>query len=331
MVRFGKWRGLNRRSPIRLGLVAGGVLAALLASMPCSTPAFAAEARVVVTLKPVHALVSEIMDGVGKPLLIVDGAASPHTFTLKPSAARAISEADVFIRVSESLEPFTHKVADALPASVTLVSLIDAPGLALRDQRRGDTFENHGHEKGHDGHDDHQDGAARDSHIWLDPLNAKAIVDHVTKLLSQKYPDAAAKLHANATALNAKIDALTAEITSDLTPVKDKPFIVFHDAIQYFEARFGMSAAGSVTVSPDVQPSAKRLTAVRKKIVQLGAACVFSEPGFQPKLVAAVTEGTAARAGTLDPEGVAIASGPNAYFELMRGLSRSLKACLSSS
>lgn len=307
----------------------------LLAMMLASPTAVAAEPavaepKVVVTLKPIHALVAGVMDGVGTPVLIVEGSQSPHTFTLKPSGARAISDAGVFIRVSESLEPFTHKVVDALPASVTLVSLIDAPGLVVRDQRRGDTFEGHSHDTHDDQHgqERHDEGAAKDGHIWLDPVNAKAIVGHVAKVLAQKYPDAAPKFTANAAALTVKIDVLQAEINSELAAVKDKPFIVFHDATQYFERRFGLAASGSVTVSPDVQPSAKRLTAVRKKLEQLGAACVFSEPGFQPKLVAAITEGTKARAGTLDPEGVAIAPGPNAYFELMRGLSHSLKSCL---
>ncbi|MEQ1652231.1 MAG: zinc ABC transporter substrate-binding protein [Hyphomicrobium sp.] len=297
-------------------------------------PAAAAEPKVVVTLKPIHALVSQIMEGAGKPVLIVDGSASPHTFTLKPSGAQAINQADVFIRVSEALEPFTHKIADALPKSVRLMSLVQSPGVALLSQRTGATFEVHDHsdvEHGDHGddHDAPADGA-KDNHIWLDPQNAKAIVDDVAKKLSAIYPEHAATFARNAVSLVAKIDALSAEITAELAPVKDKPFIIFHDATQYFEKRFGLAAAGSVTVSPDVQPSAKRLTAVRKKIASLGAVCVFAEPGFQPKLVAAVTEGTSARAGTLDPEGISLTAGPELYFDLMRGLAKGVAGCLAS-
>ena len=292
--------------------------------------AIAADApKVVVTTKPAHALVAGVMTGVADPTLVVDGSASPHTFTLKPSVARAINNADIFIRVSEQLEPFTRKVSEALPPSVTMMTLADErTGVKLLAQRSSGTFEQH--EDEHD-HHDHGTASAKaiDAHIWLDPGNAKAIVEVVTQTLAAKYPDHAAALKANAAVLAAKIDALSSEIEKELAPVKDKPFIVFHDAYQYFEKRFGLAAAGSVTLSPDQQPSAKRLTAVRKKISELGAVCVFAEPGFQPNLINAVTEGTKARAGTLDPEGIALAPGANLYFELMRGLAKSVVECLS--
>jgi zinc transport system substrate-binding protein len=302
-----------------------------LASALLAVPVRASEPNVVVTLKPVHSLVAQVMAGVGTPHLIVDGAASPHTFTLKPSAAKAISEAGVFIRISEALEPFTRKVAEALPASVQLISLIDAPGVTALPQRHGETFEKHEHHvAGAAGHDDDRDednGGGKDGHIWLDPNNAKAIVATIAKVLGETYPESAEKFSANATALTAKLDALNSEIETLMAPVKDKPFIVFHDSMQYFERRYGLAAAGSVTITPDVQPGAKRLTAVRKKIAGLGAVCVFAEPGFQPNLVAAVTEGSTARAGTLDPEAVLLTAGPELYFELMRGLAQTMRSC----
>ena len=307
---------------------------ALLCGMTV-TPVFAVEPKVVVTVKPIHALVSMVMEGVGTPGLIVDGSASPHTFTLKPSGAKAINEADVFIRVSEVMEPFTRKVVEALPKNVRLVSLVDAPGMTVLAQRRGETFEKHEHhEAGHAEHDadDHDEDenqfSAKDGHIWLDPNNAKAIVNYAAKVLSETYPGSAAKFSANAAAAVTKLDALAVEIETQLAQVKGRPFIVFHDSTQYFEARFGLAGAGSVTLTPDVQPSAKRLTAVRKKILELGAVCVFAEPGFQPNLIAAVSEGTKAISGTVDPEGIALVTGPELYFELMRRMARSLKSCL---
>jgi zinc transport system substrate-binding protein len=303
------------------------------------TAASASDPKVVVTMKPVHALVAQAMDGIAIPALVVDGAASPHTFTLKPSGAKAINEAGVFIRVSETVEPFTRKIVLALPKSVVLVSLSDVADMTLLEQRHGGAFEEHAHEdeKGHDDHDkggkhaehdDDDDHEGTDGHIWLDPANAKVIVNAVTKVLAEKYPEHAERLKSNSAIVLAKLDALTAEIETLLAPVKDKPFIVFHDATQYFEKRFGLAAAGSITVSPDVQPSAKRLTAVRKKIGALGAVCVFTEPGFQPNLVAAVTEGTKARSGTLDAEGQTLKPGPELYADLMLGLARNIRGCL---
>jgi zinc transport system substrate-binding protein len=302
-----------------------------LASAGLAGPVRASEPKVVVTLKPVHSLVAQVMAGVGTPHLIVDGAASPHTFTLKPSAAKAISEADIFIRISDSLEPFTRKLAEALPPSVKLISLIEAPGVRALPQRRGETFEKHEHhEAGGADHDDDHDAdevGGKDGHIWLDPENAKAIVAATAKVLSETYPQSAEKFSANAAAVTTRLDALTSEIGTQMAPVKDQPFIVFHDSMQYFERRYGLAAAGAITITPDAQPSAKRLTAVRKKIADLGAVCVFAEPGFQPNLVAAVTEGSKAQAGTLDPEAVMLPAGPELYFELIRGLAGAMISC----
>lgn len=287
--------------------------------------------KVVVTIKPIHSLVTRIMSGIAEPQLVVDGSASPHTFTLRPSTARAINEADVFVRISDSLEPFTRKIVAALPPSVTVVTLAGAEGVTLFDQRQGGTFEKHEHEheaSGADAREDH-DEDGKDGHIWLDPKNAKAIVGVVTKALADRYPIYADKFRRNAATLDSDLDALDREISAEIKGSRGKPFIVFHDSTQYFEQHFGLDAVGSITVSPDVPPSAKRLTEVRAKISSLGAVCVFSEPDFQPHLIAAVTEGTHARAGTLDVEGQTLSPGPDLYFALLRGVAHNLSTCLS--
>ncbi len=295
-----------------------------------------AEIKVVVTIKPIHSLLTRLMQGVGTPTLLVDGAASPHQFALKPSAVRAINGADVFIRVSEGVEPFTRKIVNALPASVEVVTLAGAPGVKLLDQRGSGTFEAHHHDGAVEGpaaadaeaHEESVRLGLKDGHIWLDPDNAKAIVAYLADVLGTRDPGHADKLKANATRLAAEIDALTAGIEADMRPLKHKPFVVFHDAYQYFERRFDLDAVGSITVSPEMQPSAKRLSELRRKIASLKAVCVFAEPLFKPALVAAVTEGTDARSGTLDPVGITLAPGPDLYFALMRNLAAGLKSCL---
>jgi zinc transport system substrate-binding protein len=317
-------------------------LAGLLVFAAC--PAHA-EVKVVVTSKPAHALVAAVMTGAGTPGLLVQGAASPHSFAMKPSDARRVNEADVFFRISEGLEPFTAKLAKALPSSVRLVTLAQAPGMALLERREGGDFEAHQHEdkksgKGH-GHkhgakaksvaqdDDAEDEV--DPHVWLDPANAKAMTQEIARVLTERDPGEAARYKSNADALIARLDALAGELDGALKPIADRPFIVFHDAYQYFEKRFGLKAVGSITTSPDVQPSGKRLSALRSKVRKLGAVCVFAEPNFEPKVAGSVIEGTAAKAGTLDPEGTALTEGPELYFTLMRGLATSLKACLAGS
>ncbi len=319
---------------IRLAACRLGALFAMIAAAGGANAA--ASPKVVVTIKPIHSLVTRLMAGIGEPKLVVDGSASPHTFTLRPSVARAINEADVFIRVSDTMEPFTRKIVTALPEGVTVLTLAGADGVTLLDQRHGGTFEKHVHEEAgahahddadHDEHEDH-DEDGKDGHLWLDPANAKAIAAAAAKALVARYPEHAEKIHQNEAVLDADLDALDRELANELKGAHGKPFIVFHDSTQYFEHHFGLTAAGSITVSPDVPPSAKRLTEVRSKISSLGAVCVFSEPSFQPNLVAAVTEGTHARSGTIDAEGQMLTPGPNLYFDLMRAMARNLDGCL---
>ena len=146
--------------------------------------------------------------------------------------------------------------------------------------------------------------------------------------LSEADPANAGRYRANGKAALARLDSLDEELKAALAPVKDAPFVVFHDAYQYFEAHYGLTAVGSISVSEGRAPGAKRLREVREKIAETGARCVFAEPQFQPALVATVVEGTAARTGVLDPVGADLAEGPEAYAELLRGLAGALNKCL---
>ena len=299
-------------------LMAGG-LATWLGALPA-----AADLNVVVTIKPLHALVSQVMTGAGTPELLVKGSASPHTYALKPSDASKLGQADVFFRMSETMEPFTAKISKSLPKSVQVVTLQTTPGLKLYKQRTGATFEggdDHGHSHGHS-------HSATDGHAWLDPINAKVLADRIAQVLSAKEPAKAAQFNANAAALKTKLDDLSAELDRDLAPVAGKPYIVFHDALQYFDRRYNLRVVGSISMSPEVPPSAKRLSTLRKKIASLGAVCVFAEPQFDTRLVNNLIEDTRARTGTLDPEGSRIEPGPDLYFTLLRNLSQDLKSCL---
>lgn len=302
-----------------------------------------AELKVVATIKPIHALVAGVMTGVGVPKLLIDGAGSPHTFALKPSDARELNQADVVFRVSDGLEPFMIKVLAALPKSVRVVTLADAPGLTLHKMRSSASFEQHDHgpkgqqaKKGHaHGHHDHGHGKpgkaaeANDGHIWLDPANAKIITQYIASVLATEAPEHAARFKENAEAVSRSLDQLDVELKQTLQPIAGRPYVVFHDAYQYLEHRYGLTPAGAVTVSPEIAPSAKRLSELRRKISTLKAVCVFAEPQFEPKLVRTITEGTSARTGTLDYLGASLKPGPDLYFSVLRALAGDLKACLS--
>lgn len=312
--------------------------AVALGSLLASAPAFAAVPNVVVSIKPLHSLVASVMAGVGEPKLIVDGVGSPHTYSMKPSNASDLAGADLVFWAGDHLEAFLVKPLETLAGKATVVELIEAPGLTRLKFREGGPFDAHthageGHEAGHEAHEeaehDHDEHDGFDMHFWLDPLNAKALTAEIETRLAAADPENAATYKANAEKLDARLDALMAKTQAEIAPVKDKPFIVFHDAYQYFEHRFGVRAAGSITVSPESMPGVQRVAAIQKKVADLGATCVFAEPQFEPKLIAVVTEGTKAHTGTLDPEGAALSNGPDLYFQLIDGIASSLTSCLS--
>ena len=308
-----------------------------------------ADINVVTSIKPVHSLVSAVMEGVGTPHLIVEGAASPHTYALKPSQAGKLQDADIVFWIGNTLEAFLEKPIDGIATRAKSVALVEAHGLNQIKFREGGAFDAHDHahddhdEHGHDDHDEHKHDEHGhdehghdehghnefDPHVWLDPVNAKAIVHEIEEALSEVDPANAAAYAANADALMVKLDALVGEVQAELDPVRGRGFIVFHDAYQHFERRFGMSAVGSITVSPEVLPGAERIGELQDKVRSLDASCVFSEPQFEPKLVSTVTENTNAGTGVLDPLGASIKEGPGLYFTLIRNMASALKGCLS--
>lgn len=297
-----------------------------------SSLAYASEGLSVVTsIKPIHSLVSAVMDGIGTPSLIVEGAGSPHTYALKPSQAKALQDADLVFWVGPAIESFLEKPIKEVASSARIVTLSDAHGLIKIEFREGGNFDSHDDHAKHDDHDDHakhDDHGQFDMHMWLDPKNAKTIVNAIEEALIKADPHNIKAYQGNAVSVKRHLDKLITEVDAELGPVKGKPYVVFHDAYQYFENRFGMTSVGSITVSPEVLPGAKRVKALREKIKSLNATCVFSEPQFEPKLIATVIENTSAGAGVLDPLGASINVGPEMYFTLIRNMSKSLKKCL---
>lgn len=315
-------------------------LAALTLTFAVTTAGLAMAAddlRVVVTIKPVHALAAAVMEGAGTPDLLIKGGGSPHSYALRPSDARLLGSADIVIRVSPFLEVFLERPLASFSKQSRIVSVDALAGVTLLPVREGGAFEghDHGHERGREAWHvvgpDHEPHAGHDAHLWLSTANAAAIADQLAAIFAEARPAHADLFRSNASRLKSRLAELRGELQGRLTPVKDKPFVVFHDAYQYFEAEFGLRSVGSITLSPERQVGAARIAAIRAKIAQTGSACVFSEPQFEPKLVATVLEGTDAKKGVLDPLGAELPEGTEQYFQLLRNLAGSLTACLAAS
>jgi zinc transport system substrate-binding protein len=279
--------------------------------------------RVVASVLPVQSLVAAVMEGVGTPGLIIHGAASPHAYALRPSDARQLNNAQVVFWIGPEYENFLAKPVTTLAGKARVMALLHVPDIEALPARQGGSWTNAAPPP--------RGGkpANIDAHAFLDPQNAMAMVKAIANTLSEIDPEHRNRYGANAERETAQLKALDLELQARLAPVRDTPFLVFHDGYQYLEHRYGLKAVGSLVVSPERPPGAKRMTEIRRNIETLHAVCIFAEPQFDASLVHTAAQGTKARTAVLDYIGVDIPPGPNAYFVMMRDLARSLVSCLS--
>ena len=295
-----------------------------------------ADIKVVTSIKPIHSLASYLMDGVGKPDLIVDGYNSPHAFAMKPSHAKMLQNADLIFWVGEDMESFLEKPLSSIAKKAEKIELMEIKGLNKLEFRERNIFEeheDHGHdehkEHGHkeDKHDDHQGHAhgEHDPHIWLYPMNAKVILSEMAEHLIENDQKNEAKYKENLKKAHKDLDKLTKKVKSELN--KDFKSIVFHDAYQYFEKRFDINILGAFTVNPDVMPGAEQLAEIREVIEHDKVSCIFSEPQFNPDIIKAVAKDTNVATGVIDPLGATLDPGKDLYFDLIGNMSKSFKGC----
>ena len=297
---------------------------------------FASETKgVITTIKPIESLVNAVIGDTGKTVSLIPPEISPHEFRLKPSDVRILQNSNIVFYISSHLETGIVKMFKNLPKNIKTINLMEETGidhLSIRDNEAWELHDHDDHDK-HDAkdekHDDHDKHDAKDDiHIWLDPDNAIKIVRKINKELSLFFPKNAMIYNDNSSKFINEIESLKIELKKELLPIKDKPFIVFHDAYQYFERAFELNAIGSIALENDVASSPKQISFIKDKILKSQATCVFQEPQFDSKLVKTVVEGTKVRIGTLDPIGVNILEKENFYLQLLRNMSKSLKKCL---
>jgi zinc transport system substrate-binding protein len=316
---------------------------------------FASETKgVVTTIQPINSLVSAVIGNTGKTISLIPGEVSPHEYKLKPSDTKKLQNSNIIFFVSDHLESSVTKVFENLPKNIKIINLMEDTGIKHLPIRDNEAWERHDHHHGHsdhDGHDDHDKHSKKhddhnhdkhekkhddhddhekedDVHIWLSPDNAVKIIKKINTELSLFFPENANKYDQNAKQMIKRINQLKVELKNELSAIKDKPYVVFHDAYQYFETSFDLNAVGSVALEGDIASSPKQISFIKDKIVKLKASCVFQEPQFDSKLVKIVVEGTNAKIGTLDPLGVNIKSAENFYLQLLKNMAKSLKECL---
>lgn len=288
----------------------------IVCTLLCNLNAFAA--NVVATIKPLHSLVQAVMGDTGEAVLLINNNATPHGFKPRPSQQRSLQNADIVFYIDDSLETFMPRIRQSLPDTVQTLALMEQPGLALlalRDASHWQTDGNHDHGR-------------YDPHVWLNPANATAMAIVIATRLAQLDPVQEGVYRENLDSLLQRITRLDEELAVTLASIADKPFVVLHDAFQYFEHQFRLNAMGSVSMNPSQPVSVKQYRDILRMIRDEQILCIFREPQQPGKLIDAIAFDSGIRTGLLDPLGAGFPPGARLYFELMRELAASLKECL---
>lgn len=286
-------------------------------------------------IPPVHGLAARVMAGLGTPDLVIRPGASPHGYALRPSEAAALQRADIVFFVSSELTPWLERAMDPLAEDAMRVELQSIPGVISYGFRHRAVFDASpdGHDSGEsedlaEDHDDGHDHDGRDPHGWLDPHNGKLWLGAMAERLAALDPDNADTYRRNATEGIAEIDAAVATAETLLAPVREARFVVFHDAYQYFERRFGLHSVGAISLSDASKPGPRRIAEIRAAVAAAQVVCVFTEPQFNSGLVHTVFEASETRMAMLDPLGIGLPQGAGLYPALIEALAAEMAACL---
>jgi len=284
--------------------------------------------NVVVSIKPIHSIVSALMEGTSRPQLLLESSDSAHTFHLKPSQLSLLSNADLVITIGDSFETGLKKtLGNIKDSSRVIVSEIN--DLNLYDFRNVDIDEINKDEKDkHTDHEEHEEHAGLDLHLWLDIVNMQKTAQYISEKLIIIDPNNSNVYEANLIKIHSRLNKLKLELQQQLAPVKSEKFAIFSDTLQYFEKSFEFQKPVIITPYHGARLSIHRTLEARKKMKDLKIKCLLYGPENTSKKMDVLSEGLPIKALRIDILGAKLNAGSEQYFNLMKGLSSQLVKCL---
>ncbi len=327
-----------------------------------TTSAFAEAPRVVVSLKPIHSIVANIMKGVGEPALLLDGEVDPHTYTLKPSEAKLLQDAQLIFWVGPKMEEFLDGPLESIGSAANAVALMEGDDKHAGHEEHGKHEDEHNHEKhaehddghkeddhaghkhedehkhddhkeeAHDSHDHdedkHDEHAQKDAHIWLDPVGMEETVSDITSALAKTDPANKTIYETNAKQLLLRMKELSLQVESAFSGTKKDGFLTGHDAFELFEKHYGLTSAGSITHHQEAKPGAARIRELQAMIASGKVRCILTEPQSDQGLIRVLTENATVKTASVDPSGSTFQPGPELYFSLINAIAGAFRECL---
>jgi len=284
--------------------------------------------NVVVSIKPIHSIVSALMEGTSRPQLLLESSDSAHTFHLKPSQLSLLSNADLVITIGDSFETGLKKtLGNIKDSSRVIVSEIN--DLNLYDFRYVDIDEINEDEKDeHTDHEEYEKHTGLDLHLWLDIVNMQKTAQYISEKLIIIDPNNSNVYEANLIKIYSRLNKLKLELQQQLAPVRSEKFAIFSDTLQYFEKSFHFQKPVIITPYHGARLSIHRTLEARKKMKDLKIKCLLYGPENTSKKMNVLSEGLPIKALRIDILGAKLNAGSEQYFNLMKGLSSQLVKCL---
>ncbi|WP_415911723.1 zinc ABC transporter substrate-binding protein [Neptuniibacter sp. QD37_11] len=270
--------------------------------------------QVVASVKPLQLVVEGVVGELGEVDSLIPAGSSPHHYSLKPSDLRKLNTADLAVWVGPDMEQFLSKALER--SKVPTVQLLEGSGEGHHD---------HHELHGHDEHDHHNH--AVDPHVWMDPVKMLKAAAEIKKALVKLHPEQAEQLNSNYQQFAADILATDRAIQAQLATVREKGFIVFHDAFAPFVEHYDMNQRGYFTVDPARAPGAKKLQAIQTMLKEDQVGCIFTEPQFEAKVIQRIVAKQPVKLGKLDPLAIDITS-EQGYTGFLKQLANNMETCL---
>ena len=280
--------------------------------------------KIVTSIKPLKLIAAEIAGSEADITVLLKPGSSPHNYQLRPSHARAISDADLIIWIGPSLERFMKKIIRRQNEDANIITTEDLAGIQTHPYRSNALWEESHHDHGHDHHHHSHD---IDGHLWLSPNNGAAIATSIANHLIKIAPQNKTQYEANLASLLKKIDAVDKENQEALMPHKKTAYLVYHDAFQYFEKHYGLNAIGTFTTENTSSLSAKRLSVINKTINASNIKCIFADEQYNAPVVQRVADQTGVTLVSLDPMGSSISHSENGYTQLLKTIRENMLSC----
>jgi zinc transport system substrate-binding protein len=271
-------KGGGRCARLR-GLSRASILVLFLFCLPGHSPCAQVqpELKVVTTLFPLQEFASAVGEERARVDLLLPPGAEPHAWEPRPSDLAKIQKADVFIYIGRAMEPWAGDILKATRSANRKIveaskgfQLLEAGNL-LKEASPG-----HRHDRG---------GEHSDPHVWLDFSLDGKIIEAIAAAFAEKDPAGASHYQANAAVYRSRLEALDKKFEAALSSCRHRQIILGgHSAFAYLAKRYGLQQIPLYGISPNAEPTPKRLTEVIQAAKRHGVKFIFFEEMVNPKL-----------------------------------------------